>query len=107
MVAIEISEKTLKRVRAFRKVIDVFIQTKLEFETESGYVEVILFVGTIRMLQDVFPKEEMLLKTMMVSMFEQNPEFVSNFIAEKIKEGSLITKEKEQEIANNWRKYIA
>ena len=51
------------------------------------------------------PEEEMLLKTM-VTMFNDNPEYVSSFLAETLKRGALINKEKEEQIRQTWSQYI-
>ena len=103
MPKVEISDETLKKIRAFKKVIDVLLEQTLP--NESIYVELVLSIGLDKMLQDPLPKEEMLLKTM-VAMFEENPEFVSEFMANTLKKGALIEKEKEEDVKKNWKKYI-
>jgi hypothetical protein len=52
------------------------------------------------MLQDVLPKEEMLLRTM-AQMFDRNPEFVCEFVSDMVKEGG---EEKQKEQASEARK---
>lgn len=42
----------------------------------------------------------------MVAMFHQNPEFVSDFIAETLKKGALIEKGREEELKRNRGLYI-
>ena len=67
---IELSENTMRKLRAFRKVIDIVIGEKLE--SESAYVELVLCIGLERMLLDVLPNEETLQKTM-IAMFREKP----------------------------------
>ena len=73
------------KVRAFKKVVDVVMEEKLE--QDSNYVEMITLIGLDRMLQDTLPKEEPIaLKTMTV-MFSRNPQFIADFVAEMIESG--------------------
>jgi hypothetical protein len=48
--------------------------------------ELVISVGLDHMLREVLPKEETLLNTM-TQMFNQNPEFVCQFVADAIKKG--------------------
>ena len=103
MPKIQISKETIRKIRAFKNVIDHLLGE--EFQNESAYVELILYIGLEKMLQDPLPKEEMLLKTM-VAMFQENPEFVSEFIVDTLKRGELIQKEKGEELKKMWRKLV-
>ena len=100
---IELSENIMRKLRAFRKVIDVVIGEQLE--SESAYVELVLYIGLERMLLDVLPNEEMLQKTM-IAMFRENPEFVSDFVARMLKRGEIIRSEEARAIEKKWRHYI-
>jgi len=103
---ISISDETYKKLKAFIKVIDAVLEEKLSDKVDD-YAEFILSVGMEKMLQDPLPKEEMLLKTM-VAMFDKNPEFVSDFVAETLKRGAETRREKEiEEIKESWTRYIA
>jgi len=104
---IEISDEVYRRLRAFVKVIDAVLEEKLSDRIDE-YAELVLSIGLERMLQDPLPKEEMLLKTM-VEMFKENPEFVSNFIAEKLKAGKRMLEEEEKikKAKESWKQYIA
>lgn len=107
MPKIEISDEVYRRLRAFVKVIDAVLEEKLSDRIDE-YAELVLSIGLERMLQDPLPKEEMLLKTM-VEMFKENPEFVSNFIAEKLKAGKRMLEEEEKikKAKESWKQYIA
>ncbi|MCW4050637.1 MAG: hypothetical protein NWE89_12975 [Candidatus Bathyarchaeota archaeon] len=104
MGKIEISEETIKKVNAFKKLINYILGDELP--NESAYIEMILFIGLDRMLQDLLPEEEMLLKTM-VQMFKECPEFVCDFILRRLKEGESILAEKEEQTKKNWMFYVA
>jgi len=104
MPEFEITDEILMKIRAFKMVIDIILPE--EFASESGYIDLILTIGLHRMLQDILPKEEIFLKTML-EMFDKCPEFVSKHIAETLKRGELIQKEEEEKIRKNWSSYVA
>jgi Na+/phosphate symporter len=89
-----ISKEVLQKLRAFEKIIDYVIEEKLE--KESDYVELVLSVGMDKMLEDLIPKDEQgLLQKTMVAMFNENAEFVVNFVVNTLKRGEQIQKEEE------------
>jgi len=91
---IMISKEVLQKLRAFEKIINYVIEEKLE--KESDYVELVLSVGMDKMLEDLIPKDEQgLLQKTMVAMFNQNAEFVVNFVVNTLKKGEQIRKEEE------------
>ena len=92
----------MKKIELFQKVVETVIG---QISSESYYLELMLTIALERMLQDILPEEEMLLKTM-VTMFNDNPEYVSSFLAETLKRGALINKEKEEQIRQTWSQYI-
>lgn len=101
MPEFEVSDETLRKIRAFKRVIDGILQEKLA--SESNYIDLILTLGLHEMLRDSLPKEEVLLRTM-IDMFDKNPEFVSDFIAETLEGGKLI--QQEEEIKRKWSSYV-
>jgi hypothetical protein len=103
MPEVEVSSETIRRIRAFKRVIDVILHEELA--SESDYIDLILTTGLHGMLQDTLPKEEILFKTM-VEMFDKNPEFVSDFIAETLARGAFIQKEEGDEIRKKWSGYV-
>ena len=88
---IEISQDIIKKIEAFIEVIDIVVKEKRK--EISDYVNDILYLGLQRMIIDLFPENELLQKTMLL-MFDENPIFVSKFIAERIKDGEFEPKEK-------------
>lgn len=88
---IEISQDTIKKIEIYMEVIDISIKEKRKEISE--YVNGILYLGLQRMIISLFPENELLQKTMLL-MFEENPIFVSKFIAERIKDGTLTPEEK-------------
>jgi len=105
MTAIELSEEVVRKLRAFGKIMEIILGPKDVPETESGRAELVISIGLERMLQDVLPKEEMLLRTV-VQMFDRNPEFVCEFISDMVREGGE-EKQKEQadEAQKRWAVY--
>ena len=103
MPEFEISDEILRKIRAFKMVIDVILSEELA--SESDYIELILTRGLHGMLQDTLPKEEILFKTM-VEMFDKCPEFVSKHIAEVIERGTLIQEMDKEIIRKNWSSYV-
>ena len=94
MPRITFSKESLRRLRAFEKIIEYVIEGKLE--KESDYVELVLSVGMDKMFEDVIPKDEQgLLPKTIVAMFKENPEFVANFVVSTLKRGEQIQKEEE------------
>lgn len=94
MPKVDVSKDTLKRLRAFKKLIDYIIEEKLE--KEADYVELVLSIGMDKMFEAVVPKDdrELLPKTM-IAMFKENPEFVVDFVVRTLKKGEEIQREKE------------
>lgn len=97
IMSIEISQDIREKLDAFIEVIDSFSKEKRK-ET-SDYVNEILDFGLQELIIRLFPENELLQDTMLL-MFEENPKFVSKFIAKRIKDGELALKEKALEI--NW-----
>lgn len=108
MPEIDISEDLLKRVRAFKKVIDVLIEdTKLDI---PDCVNLIIRVGIEKMLRDVIPEaytEEgvELLRVSIVEMFKEDPDFVADFVVKMMKRGTGREEEVEEE-RERWMEYI-
>lgn len=94
MPQIEISDKTYAKLSAFVKVIDIIAETKPE--DEINYAELVLSVGIERLLRDVFPVDNKLLQDSMVQMFERNPSFVCEFIADTLEAGTPRTEVKDR-----------
>ena len=94
MPKVMVSKEILERLRAFEKMIDYVLEEKLE--EESDYVELVLSLGMDKMFEDLIPKDEQdLLRKTIVAMFNENPEFVVNFVIKTLKRGKQIQKEEE------------
>ena len=105
MTPIELSEEAVRKLTAFGKIMEVILGPKEVPQTESERAELVVSIGLESMLQDVLPKEEMLLKTM-VQMFNQNPKFVCEFISDMIrKSGEDRQKEQADEAHKRWAVY--
>jgi len=103
MPQVRISKDTMFKVRAFRKVIDAVIGEGPK--EDSDYVEIIVQIGLERMLQDILPKEEPIGLKTMTAMFNRDPQFVSDFVAERIAEGGR-AKENADKTKGDWGSYV-
>jgi len=102
MSTFELSENIIQKLDAFKKIMEVILEKDMP-KNESERIELIISIGLERMLVDILPKEEMLIKTI-TEMFDQNPKFVCNFIFEKIKQGEKL-QEQVKEIRSRWQLY--
>ena len=91
IMTIELSEEIMKKVTAFKKVIDVAL--KEEWDEISQYVAFILHIGIHRMIEDVFLEEESS-QEIMVSLFEEDPDLISKYIIKRIRDRQLKPEEK-------------
>jgi hypothetical protein len=92
---IAISDKLNTKLEAFKKVIDVIAEIKPDGKV--NYAEIVMMIGIERMLRDVFPAENKVLQESMLGMFERNPQFVSEFIADTLQAG-----EPRKEVKDKW-----
>lgn len=105
MPTIELSNEAVKKIVAFGKVIDVILSSEDTPKTDSERTELVVSVGLDHMLRDVLPKEETLLNTM-VQMFNQEPDFVSGFVADAIRKGGEAEQRKQtDEARKRWGLY--
>ena len=108
MSNIKIPENLYEKLKSFKKVIDAVL-VEDSSEDISVYAEIVLSVGMEKMLKDILPEEGGLQLTM-VQMFEENPEYTSNFIAKTLKRGEWIKEKEREKAAKNlqekWSGYI-
>ncbi|MHA1603749.1 MAG: hypothetical protein ACTSWF_03730 [Candidatus Freyarchaeota archaeon] len=100
MPKIEISDEVYRKFKAFTKVVDAVVGE--EIGDETVYADFVLSMGIDKLLQDPLPDEPILQDTI-VSMFNKNPEFVAEFIAETLKEGQI----KQDKQVEGWKRYIS
>jgi len=107
MPLVELSEETLRKLRAFKKVVEAVLGPDSP-ETDSELAELVILLGLDRMLRDVLPTGdvERIFHQTMVEMFKQNPEFVSDFVASVLKQGEQIREERAKHARERWRMYI-
>ena len=103
--SIQLHDKTIQKIRAFGKIIQVILGESQTPEDDSGRVELIVSIGLDRMLQDVLPKEEPILQKTMTQMFALNPEFICDFVADRIRQGGEEEQDKQAETKKLWRMY--
>ena len=107
MPSIELSEETLRRLRAFKRIVKVVLGRDAP-ETESELAELVILLGLDRMLRDVLPTGDVedIFHQTMVEMFRQNPEFVSSFVASILERGERIREEQMRNARRRWGMYI-
>ena len=101
MTLVEVTEDTLAKVRAFSKVIDAILEERMD--SDADYVEMILQIGMERMVQDPLPNDEALKETV-ADMFRRDPRFVSEYVADRLRNGAEIEATK---VKQSWKSYIA
>ncbi len=93
ILSIEISQDIMKKIEIFKKVIDEAMNE--EWEEISEYVDLILRIGIQRMINDAFQGNEPLQETM-VSLFEEDPVFISKLLIKIIRNIKLKSEEKKK-----------
>ena len=79
-----VGEDIYQQVEHFKKVIDAMIGGELE--SIDDYINFILKIGMMKMLLDAIP-DDMPLQMTMVAMFEENSEYICEFVSRAIKKG--------------------
>ena len=95
-----ISEELEKRIKALKIIIDSTLGESLE--NDKDYVELILVFGIDSILENILPKEEELLKKLITTMFKEDPEFISNFLAKVMDVG----KEERSKLTEKMKSYL-
>jgi hypothetical protein len=72
-------------------------------KTDSKRAELIVSIGLDKMLQDLLPREEPISQKAMSQMFALNPEFVSDFVADAIKQGGEQQGQQVSDAKKLWR----
>ena len=80
-----VDEEIYRQVGHFKKVIDAMVGDELD--SMDDYINFILKIGMQKMLIDVLPDDEALQMTM-VAMFEDNPEYLCEFVSKVLKDGN-------------------
>ncbi len=104
MPSVEVTEVCFRKLKAFKMIADVVL--KEELRDELSYTELVMTIGLETMLRDVLPTSEGFMPDIFIAMFEENPEFVSDFIAGMLKKGELVRARKEKELGELWSRYI-
>ncbi len=91
MVNVDISEEAYEAIKHFSKVIAAVIGEDLG--KVDDYADFIIKVGINKMLMDVLPDDELLRATMW-AMFQDNPEYLCNFIAKTLQKGEELNAKK-------------
>lgn len=93
-IEIVVSDNLEEKLDAFKKIVD----TVLDEETEQNdYLIIVLSEGLKALLKTVIPQDNEVLWKTIENMANKNPRFVSNFVADTIKQGEDIKKEELKE----------
>lgn len=101
MTTIDISDKTMVKLKEFKKVVDIILADE-PIENESEYVELVVSQGLGSMIKDILPQEEPTLIKTMILMFSENPQFVSKFISETLIRGAV----PKEQLKEKWGPYV-
>lgn len=93
MPQVEIEEETHQKLSAFEKVVEKIMGKPLP---KQQYFSLVVRQGLLAMLFHVVSRDGPILETTFEKMFDENPEFVSEFIANKLEPGEEIKKIKEE-----------
>ena len=100
MTTIDISDEMMIKLKEFKKVVDIILSDE-PIENESEYVELVISQGLGSMIKDILPQEEPTLVKTMALMFNENPQFVSKFIAETLIRGTV----PKEQVKEKWGPY--
>jgi len=105
MPTVNLSNEVMKKVQAFEKVVKAVMRPSDQPKVQEDLIELVIEIGLDKMLHDVLPKEDTLLGTM-TSMFNENPEFVSAFVANTISRGEETQKKEAEEARRRWARFV-
>ena len=93
-IEIIIPDDLKEKIDAYKKIVD----TVLDGETEvNDYLKLVLSEGLKTLLKTVIPQDNETLWKTIENMSNENPKFVSNFVADILKRGEIIKKEELKE----------
>jgi len=97
-IEIVISDKLKKKIDAFKEIVDTVLEEKTE---KNNYLSIVLSEGLKTLLKTVIPQNNVTLWRTIENMSNENPKFVSDFVADTLKRGEVINKkELKKEIQN-------
>lgn len=86
---LELDDNEYKRLKSFKIVYDCIMGEDTESTEWNTYIAILLRRGIAEVIKDVTTSDAPLL----TRMFDENPEFVSTFIANTIKAGSELQRQ--------------
>jgi len=83
-IEIEVSDDLNLKLDAFKKIVDIVLEEKIE---RSEYLTLVISAGLKTLLKTVIPQDNETLWLTLEKMLDENPKFVSDFIADTIRQG--------------------
>ena len=103
-INVEVSEKIYKRLKAFKKVAEEVLREPLTFD---DYSDLVISIGLENMVKDILmPLDVETLLVTLEQMFKDNPEFISDFMANTMKRGKEVKEEEVKKTKEKWHRYI-
>jgi len=89
-IEIIVSDNLKVKLDAFKKIVDTVLEEKTR---QNDYLNIVLSEGLKALLKTVIPQDNETLWLTIEKMSNENPEFVSNFVASTVEQGGEIKKE--------------
>jgi len=102
MPDIEISDDTWNKLKEFKKVVKAILADD-SMDEDEDYVELVLSLGLEKMIKDLLPNEESILKKDIVNMFNEKPSYISKHILENFERGK--EPEETEQVKKDWAHY--
>jgi hypothetical protein len=93
-IKIELHNDLNTRLNAFKKIIDTVLEERIG---KNDYLNIVISEGLKYLLKTVIPQDNETLWLTIENMASKNPKFVSVIIADTIKQGKTVNKEKLKE----------
>lgn len=102
MPDVEIFNNTWDKLKEFKKVVEAILEDD-SIKINEDYIDLVLSLGLEKMISDLLPNDEPTLTKDIVSMFNENPTYISQHILANYNRG----KESEQtkQVKENWSFY--
>lgn len=102
MPDIEIYDETWNKLKEFKKVVKSILGDD-SIDKDEDYVELVLNMGLEKMIRDLLPNDESILKKDIVNMFNENPKYISEHILDNFERGKV--PEEAEQVKKEWSHY--
>jgi len=102
MPDIEIYDDTLNKLQQFKKVVESILADD-SVKHSADYVDLVLKMGLEKMIKDLLPDDESILKKDIANMFDENPGYISKHILDNLERGK--EPEETEQVKKDWLHY--